>query len=60
MMNKIKIEEWRLLWLYYLNSMVIIQLNNNNVSEIFRITGGVKKGGPFSPKLYNIYLSELF
>jgi hypothetical protein len=59
MMNKIKTEEWRLLWLYYLNSMVIIQLNNNNVSEIFRITGGVKQGGPLSPKLYNIYISEL-
>jgi hypothetical protein len=58
-MNKIKTEEWRLLWLYYLNSMVIIQLNNNNVSEIFRITGGVKQGGPLSPKLYNIYISEL-
>ena len=29
------------------------------MSKKFHITGGVKQGGPLSPKLYNIYISEL-
>jgi hypothetical protein len=58
LINKCKLEEWRLLWLYYLNSMIMIQIGDN-ASEIFKITGGVKQGGPLSPKLYNIYVADL-
>jgi hypothetical protein len=36
----------------------MIQIGDNT-SEIFRITGGVKQGGPLSPKLYNIYVADL-
>jgi hypothetical protein len=51
-------EEWRILWLYYSNSLILIQLNQV-CSQTFKISGGVKEGGPLSPKLNNINIAEL-
>ena len=51
-------EERRILWLYYSNSLILIQLNQV-CSQTFKISGGVKEGGPLSPKLNNINIAEL-
>lgn len=44
--------------LYYNQSQMII-MNDNEYSNLFKTSVGVKQGGPLSPKLFSIYIEEL-
>ena len=49
---------WRVLFNYYSISCIIIKYENQ-ISEIIRITEGVKQGGVLSPHLFNFFIDEL-
>jgi hypothetical protein len=58
MIDKISWIYWRVLYGYYDKSVIYIEINNE-ISEEIKIDGGVKQGGPLSPKLYNIYVKAM-
>jgi hypothetical protein len=58
MIDKINWKYWRALYDYYDKSLIYIELNGEITEEI-KINGGVKQGGPLSPKLYNTYVKSL-
>ena len=43
---------------YYNDSMALIS-NNNEYSDIFKTSIGVKQGGPLSPRLFAMYIEDL-
>ncbi|CAF0922180.1 unnamed protein product, partial [Brachionus calyciflorus] len=49
---------WRVLFNYYSVSCIIVKYENQ-ISEIIRITEGVKQGGVLSPHLFNFFIDEL-
>jgi hypothetical protein len=49
---------WSCLYSYYSNSQIIIT-NNGIRDRTLRTTTGVKQGGPLSPKLFSVYVSEM-
>lgn len=49
---------WRAVYMYYNMSFAYV-VNEDEVSERFRTTTGVKQGGPLSPRLFSIYVEAL-
>ncbi len=58
LIGKLSMPYWRLLYHYYESSKAYV-LNNNETSELFKTTIGVKQAGPLSPKLFCIYVDDL-
>ena len=58
LINRVKPEFWRILYLYYASSTIIVYVDGI-FSERFSTSEGVKQGGILSPFLFNFFIDEL-
>jgi len=58
LMTKIEPQIVRILMVYYSDSQAIV-INEEDVSDIFKTTIGVKQGGCLSPRLFTIYVEDV-
>ena len=56
--DRIEPELWRVLYVYYMNSYIIVSIDNKRSAK-FLTTQGVKQGGVLSPYLFNFFLDDL-
>jgi len=58
LMNKLDSKLVRILMIYYADSLAYV-INENEISDIFKTTIGVKQGGCLSPRLFTIYVEDV-
>ena len=58
LMHKIDVFMWRLLYIYYKQSYVIVNIDGVR-SEKIKTSEGVKQGGVLSPHLFNFFMNDL-